>query len=147
MIIDQDLLGELGINFMFKEQMMEWDTATTTMIDPDQFNEETIDELEHDLFYMHDPETTEAERIQDILNAKYCKADLALLDQESNQLSVPEQQELLSLLRKYEQLFDGTVGSWNTESVDLILKDPNCQPYHAKPYLVPQSQEKNIGKK
>ena len=53
---------------MFKEQMMEWDNATTPMIDPDQFNEESIDELEHELLYMHDPETTEAERIQDILN-------------------------------------------------------------------------------
>ena len=82
---------------------------------------------------MHDPETTESERIQDILNAKYCKADLTLLVQESKQLSVPEQQELLSLLRKYEHLIDGTVGSWNTESADLILKDSDCQPYHAKP--------------
>ena len=74
MIIGQDLLGELGINFMFKEQMMQWDTATTPMIDPDQFNEESIDELKHELLYMHDPETTKAERIQGILNAMYCKS-------------------------------------------------------------------------
>ena len=79
---------------------MEWDNAITPLIGSDQFIEGSIDELEHELLYMHDPESTEAERIQDILNAKYCKADLALLVKESKQLSVPEQQKMLSLLRK-----------------------------------------------
>lgn len=64
---------------MFKEQMMECDNATTPMIDPDQLKERSIDELEHELLYMHDPETTAAERIQDILNEMYEKSDLALL--------------------------------------------------------------------
>ena len=40
MIIGRDLLGELGINFLFKEHLMEWDNATTPMQDPDQFNQE-----------------------------------------------------------------------------------------------------------
>ena len=52
-----------------------------------------------------------------------------------------EQQKLLSLLQKYEHLFDGTVGTWNTEPVDLILKDPTAAPYHAKAYPVPYSQK------
>ena len=93
---------------------------------------------------MHDPETTEAQRIQDILDAKYCKADLEQLSQECDQLDKEEQQKLLKLLQKYEQLFDGTVGTWNTEPVDLILKDPNCPPYHAKLYPVPHSQEQKL---
>src|SRR5687767_11991223 len=76
MIVGRDLLDELGINFLFSENLMEWDNATTPMLDPDMFCEEFIDELEHEILYMHDPDTTEAERIQSILNAKYCKADL-----------------------------------------------------------------------
>ena len=36
------------------------------------------------------------------------------------------------------------MGTWNTEPVDLILKDPNCPPYHAKPYPVPHSQEQKL---
>ena len=28
--------------------------------------------------------------------------------------------------------------------MDLELKDPNCKPYHAKPYPVPYSQEKKL---
>ena len=48
-----------------------------------------------------------------------------------------EQQELLASLKKFEHLFEGTLGTWNTDPVDLELKDPNCKPCHAKPY--PQS--------
>ena len=73
---------------------------------------------------MHDPDTTEAERIQEILDAKYCKADLAKLAQEHDQLDKTDQQKLLQLLQQYEHFFDGTVGTWNTDPVDLILKDP-----------------------
>jgi hypothetical protein len=50
----------------------------------------------------------------------------------------------LNLLQKYEHLFDGTVETWNTEPVELILKDPTCTPYHAKPYPVPYSQEQKL---
>ena len=144
MIIGRDLLEELGINFLFSEQMMEWDNASTPMLDPDQFNHDNIDQLEHELLYMHDPDTTEAERIQDILNAKYSPADLVQLTQECDQLDKVEQQKLLKLLQKFEHLFDGTVGTWNTDPVDLVLKEPNCTPYHAKPYPVPHSQEQKL---
>ena len=58
MIIGRDLLEELGINFLFSEKLMEWDNATTSMLDPDVFCKEFIDELEHEIFYMHDPVTT-----------------------------------------------------------------------------------------
>ena len=53
---------------------------------------------------MHDPETTEAERIQEILDAKYCKADLVKISQECDMLDKEEQQKLLNLLQKYEHL-------------------------------------------
>jgi len=144
MIIGQDLLRELGINFLFSEQIMEWDNAMTPMQVPAQFHKEFIDELEHELLYMHDPETTEAERIQSILDAKYCQADLDKIANNCNQLNKDKQQKLLALLQKYEHLFDGTVGTWKTDPVDLILKEPNCLPYHAKAYPVPHSQEQKL---
>ena len=53
----------------------------------------------------------------------------------------------MKLLQKYEHLFDGTVGTWNTDPVDLVLKDPNCALYHAKPYPVPYSQEQKLKEK
>ena len=47
-------------------------------------------------------------------------------------------------MTKYKDLFDGSLGTWNTEPVDLELKDPDCKPYHAKPYPVPHSQEQQL---
>src|SRR5688572_3865933 len=98
MIIGSNLLNELGMNFLFSENLMEWDNATTPMIDPDMFCEEFIDKLEHEILYIHDPDTTEAERIQSILDAKYCKADLNKLVKSCEQLSKEEQDKLLGLL-------------------------------------------------
>ena len=59
-------------------------------------------------------------------------------------LSEEEQQQLLQLLQKFEHLFDGTLGSWDTEPIDLELKNPDEKPYHAKPFPVPYSQEKKL---
>src|SRR4029078_520851 len=77
-------------------------------------------------------------------DAKYCKADLNKLAQECDTLVKADQQKLLNLLQKYELLFDGTVGTWNTDPVDLVLKDPTAAPYHAKAYPVPYSQEQKL---
>ena len=68
MIIGRDLLDELGMNFLFSTNLMEWDNASTPMLDPDLFDhQDNLDELAQELLYMHDLDTTEAERIQDIL--------------------------------------------------------------------------------
>jgi hypothetical protein len=101
-----------------------------------------MDKLEQELLYAHDPDTTDAERIQQKIDAKYCPADLNKIVEECTYLSKDEQNQLLKLLQKYEHLFDGTLGTMQTDPVDLELKDPDVKPHHSKPYLVPHSQEK-----
>jgi hypothetical protein len=44
---------------------------------------------------------------------------------------------LLLLLRKYEHLFDGTLGDFETSEVKLNLKD-NAKPFHGKAFPVPK---------
>ena len=63
---------------------------------------------------------------------------------ECTHLTQTERDKLLKLLQKFEHLFDGTLGTWKTEPIDLELKDPNVKPHHAKPYPVPFSQEKKL---
>jgi hypothetical protein len=46
-----------------------------------------------------------------------------------------EKNNLLGLLRKYEHLFDGTLGNFETSDVKLNLKE-DAKPYHAKSYPV-----------
>jgi hypothetical protein len=59
-------------------------------------------------------------------------------------LEKAEQKQLLKLLQKYEDLFDGSLGTWKTEPIQLELKDPNVKPYHAKPYSAPHSPEQRL---
>jgi hypothetical protein len=41
-------------------------------------------------------------------------------------------------------LFNGTLGTWDTELIDFKPEDPNAKPYHGRPYPVPQSQEAKL---
>ena len=138
MIIGRDLLSELGVEFSFKKGTMMWDGAEVHMKDSSMFN--TPDNIEE--IFNSEP-ISEAERIQQIVNAKYCPADLDSVVKSCEELSHEEQQQLLKLLQKYASLFDGTLGSWNMTPVKLDLKS-DAKPYHAKPYPVPFSQEEKL---
>ena len=54
---------DLGINFMFKQQLMEWNNATIPMLDPASLDTQLIDNLEHENLYMHIPNISEDKRI------------------------------------------------------------------------------------
>ncbi len=65
--------------------------------------------------------TTCATRIQ---YAKYSKADLqSVVRDNCKHLSANHEQKLLQLLKKYELLFDGTLGDWKTKPVSFQLKE------------------------
>jgi len=143
-IIGRDLMHSMGINLLFDTAQITWDNATVPMRPPDRLTGDWVDTLEKEILFAHDPATTDAERIQQIIDAKYTPADLDKIVEECTHLTKEEQNKLLQLLKKFENLFDGTLGTWNTTPVDLELKDPNVKPYHAKPYPVPYSQEKQL---
>jgi hypothetical protein len=111
---------------------------------PGKLNGEWLDTMEQELLYAHDPTTTDAERIQNIIESKYTPADLNKIVEECTHLEKDEQKQLLKLLQKFEELFDGSLGTWKTDPINLELEDPNVKPFHAKPYPVPYSQEKRF---
>ena len=76
MIIGRDLMHEIGIKFDFQEGRITWDNAWINMQSPMLFNEGSLKSFEEELFLMHDPDTTEVERIQSIIDIKYNAADL-----------------------------------------------------------------------
>ena len=144
MIIGRDLMHSLGINLLFNTAQISWDNAIIHMQSPETLKKDWIDALEQEILFAHDPDTTDAERIQDIIESKYCPADLTKIVEECKHLEKTEQKQLLKLLQKFEDLFDGSLGTWKTEPIELELKDPKVKPYHAKPYPVPYSQEKRL---
>ncbi len=73
----------------------------------------------------HEPQSTHeaTKHVVQILDAKYEKADLqSVVSANCTHLSLPDQNKLLELLTEYEELFDGTLGDWNTEPVSFELK-------------------------
>ncbi len=73
-----------------------------------------------------------------ILDAKYKKADLQSIVQDNcKHLSANHQKKLLQLLKKYESLFDGTLGDWKTKPVSFQWKE-GVSPYHGQAFPVPK---------
>ena len=87
-----------------------------------------------------EPQSTQdaTKRATWILDAKYSKADLqSVVRDNCKQLSANQQKKLLQLLKKYELLFDGTLGDWKTKPVSFQLKE-GVPPYHGQAFPVPK---------
>ena len=57
-----------------------------------------------------------------ILDAKYSKADLKTIAEISTHLYLQERNELYTLLKKYESLFEGNLGTCHGKPYDIKLK-------------------------
>ncbi len=78
--------------------------------------------LNHSLALAMEPQSTQVatKRVTRILDAKYKKADLqAVVRDNCKHLSADQQKKLLQILKKYELLFDGTLGDWKTKLVSF----------------------------
>ena len=137
MIIGRDILSFLGIDIRFSEQVVTWENADM----PFKPKDATVETQYHVAESMAVTEATD--RIKGILDAKYEAADLEKICSAQDHLKVEEQRKLFSLLDKYKDLFNGTLGKWNHEPVDLELK-PDAVPYHARPYPVPRCHAETL---
>jgi hypothetical protein len=76
-----------------------------------------------------------------ILDVKYEKTDLpAIIRENCAHLTAAKREKLLSVLLKFEQLFDGTLGDWKLPPVSFELKE-GMQPYHGRPYPIPHKDK------
>jgi hypothetical protein len=79
-----------------------------------------------------------------ILDAKYKKVDLQSIVQDNcKHLSADHQKKLLQLLKRYESLFDGTLGDWKTKPVSFQLKE-GVSPHHGQAFPVPKVHTETI---
>ena len=75
-----------------------------------------------------------------IFDAKYSKDDLKSITENSTHLDTQERNDLYTVLKKYEWLFDGNLGTCHGKPYDIKLK-PDSEPYHGKPFPVPRIHE------
>ena len=86
------------------------------------------------------PFNSERKRMKRILDAKYSKAYIKTITESSTHLDSQERNELYTLLKKYECLFDGNLGTWHGKPYDNKLT-PDAEPYHGENKLVPHIHE------
>ena len=86
---------------------------------------------------------SESDRMSSILDAKYEKANLDEVAKKTPHLSIKKKGKLKKLLSKYEELFDGTIGTWNMDRYKINLKD-DARLYHGKAYTIPKTHEKAL---
>ena len=80
-------------------------------------------------------------RMRKIFDAKYEKADLnKVMNEQWQHLKTEESEQLLILFNKHEGLFGGTLGMWNTNPVNLELRE-NAKPVCLRTYPVPRVHE------
>ena len=139
-IIGRDLLKAVGIDLMFSTQEIHWANATAPMRSTEIMSADNLDMVEDTIL---EQEIVDEDVIQRMTETKYSPADLQAEVSKSSHLTLTEQHQLLQLLRKFEGLFDGTLGEWKTSPVHLELKE-GATPYYGKPYPVPKSQELKV---
>jgi hypothetical protein len=115
-----DLMNELGIDIsFFSNTEVIWDSASIPMQEVDKLNEHFVNHFEQELLFVHEPVTTGAAKIQNIVEGKYCPADLLSIVKEYKLLNEKEQKQLYELLSKFAHLFDRLLGNWKTDPVEL----------------------------
>ena len=140
MIIGTDLMSSLGIDIQFGSKIICWEDVSIPMKTRGTVNNDAIAQYLYAVA-TDTPLLQEAEaRQKRILDADYEAVDIDGYVASLTHLSVDEQSELATLLKKHTQLFGGGLGTLNIKPVRLELKS-DAQPYHARAFPVPQAYE------
>jgi hypothetical protein len=134
-------MKEFTIIVNFRDKMISIDEIILPMRNINNLQGSSIlQALRHNHSLAMEPQSTQdaTERAMRILDAKYSKADLqSVVRDNCKHLSANQQKKLLQLLKKYELLFDGTLGDWKTKPVSFQLKE-GVSPYHGQAFPVPK---------
>ena len=139
LILGRDTMTELGITLNFANNTTHWQENNIPM------KPINCDVKTHYAIRDSTRVQSETKRIKKILDANYQKANLPKIVKDLIYLNAIKQNKLLQLLRKYEQMFDGTLGNYTGSKYKIELKE-NIAPYHAKPFPIPKIHEPTLKK-
>jgi hypothetical protein len=77
------------------------------------------------------------------LDAKYESANLEEVVAGCTHLTEEQKEELYSLLKKHESLFDGSLGTWKGEDYNIELCHDTTL-YHARAFPIPRIHEQTL---
>ena len=146
LIIGIKSLTEIGAILNFSENTLTIDKVTLPMRQHDSFMD--LNQLSNSLREHLEPQSTleATHRAVEILDANYDKADLPnIVNEKCKHLNLHQRQKLLKLLTSYEELFDGTLGDWQTKPISF-QQVPGTKPYHGRAFPVPHIHLKTLKK-
>jgi hypothetical protein len=147
LILGTKTMKELGIILDFKAKMITVDEVKLPMQNINYLQgASTLRALKLNHSLAMEPHSIQdaTKCITWILDAKYKKADLQSIVRDNfKNLSADQQKKLLQLLKKYETLFDGTLGDWKTKPVLFQLRE-RVSPYHGQAFPVPKIHKDTI---
>jgi hypothetical protein len=149
LILGVKTMKKYGIILDFKDKMITIDEVKLPMQNINYLQgSSTLHVLKLNHSLAMEPKSTQdaTKHVTRILDAKYQKADLqSIVRDNCNHLSADQQKMILQLLKKYELLFDGTLGDWKTKPVSFQLKE-GVSPYHGRAFPVPKIHKDTIMK-
>ena len=75
------------------------------------------------------------------MDAKYEKVDLpAIVRENCSHLQASNREKVLSVLLKFELIFNGTIGDWKLPPLSFKLKE-GMKPDHCRPYSIPHKHK------
>ncbi len=126
LIFGMETMKELGIILNFRDKMITIDEIILPMKNINNMQGSSIlQALRHNHSLAMELQSTQDATLREtrILDAKHSKADLqSAIRDHCKHLTANQQKKLLQLCKKYESLFDGTLGDWKTKPVSFQLK-------------------------
>ncbi len=147
LILGTQTMKELGIILNFRDKMISIDEIILPMkIINNLRGSSILRALRHNHSLAREPHSTQdaTQRAMRILDAKFSKSDLqSVVRDNCKHLSANQQKKLLKLMKKYELLFDGTLGDWKIKPVSFQLKE-GVSPYHGQAFPVPKIHKETL---
>jgi hypothetical protein len=129
LIIGKQTMHNLGVKSDFQEKTITIDEILLLpmrSIANLQLKPRITRALRENTCFAQEPISTRSatRRMVKILDAKYEKADLsAIIKENCSHLTASDREKLLSVLLKFEPLFDGILGDWKLPPVSFELKE------------------------
>ncbi len=140
LIIGKQTMLNLGVQLDFQEKTITIDEILLPMrnITNLQLKPRITMALGENTCFSQEPISTRSTTncMVEILNTKNEKADLtAIIREKCPHLTASNREMLLSVLLRFESLFDGTLGDWKLPPVSFELKE-GMKPFYGKPYPI-----------
>ena len=91
------------------------------------------------------PTREATERLVKTIDSTYAKEDLKKVAANATNLNAEERTQLLRCIQYFEDFFDGTLGDWDTDPINLEL-NPESNLFNCKYHLVPRINMENFCK-